>query len=106
MPNKSVRENTKERIGKILPKPMFHNYFTCPASPFEYCTKEQMINTIKSLSTTLKPSWTELELDKILPKEILCDHLAVEGFQHDKLDCKFCMRNQAITDCKQALLKL
>ncbi len=62
---------------------------------------------VSALSTTLKPSWTELELDKILPEKN-------KEHQEDGQDCGCIgledytpceIRNQAISDCREALIK-
>jgi len=152
MPNKSVRENTKERIAEIIDdivttvfnkglekRPLPETYLNAKKdqllglflSPEEvekiiykvieahsterirgktlqgeedirYCINSEdyenfEIDLREALSTTLKPSWTELELDKILPKK-------KEVTRNFIKCCPETIYNQAITDCKQALL--
>ena len=73
-----------------------------------YANEAIISKLAQALSTTLKPSWTELELDKV-NKELLsaCESASalIRGtypmVSADKLLVKI---EKAITDCKQALL--
>jgi hypothetical protein len=142
MPNKRVRENTKERIEELLTDfgsgvysdKMRDVYTEKLLALFEpmgseaeaikairsfklwYATLQghnpdsaiklmeiipnNIINQMEAaLSTTLKPSWTREELDKILPKVIheKYDRYSNSQFYKDGY-------NQCRENCKQALL--
>lgn len=56
-----------EEIEKIIPRPIHHSHFNCPSSPFNYYTKEQVVNTIKALSGRI-PAQQEMPI----PKKELC----------------------------------
>jgi hypothetical protein len=113
---KSVRENTKERIkygDKVLLQGTFIKEFDngnirVSFSP-ELDKREFPIFEINipkdSLSTTLKPSWTSEELDKVLPQlRIKHEKRCGWGKGTGGCTCGMMTHNQAIIECKQALL--
>jgi hypothetical protein len=128
LPNKSVRENTKERIEEILGK--FRKYvkaFTPESYEGTLSDKEatdQILGLIheetfdkimqakksgydeaSALSTTLKPSWTSEELDRVLPK-LDRSKIEFESTHHQGIEQVAYIRGWRDYEkaCKQALL--
>ena len=86
--------NTRERIENILND-----------IPLSVCLSRSDITEIASaLSTTLKPSWSELELDKVLPAKRDKEKVKSELLSQEVEDAYRIGYNSAIIDCKQALL--